>query len=48
MLKGLADSGRTVITTIHQPSSQMWDLFDKLLVCFKTEKKEEMIRNDKK
>jgi hypothetical protein len=26
----------------------MWDLFDKLLVCFKTEKKEEMIRNDKK
>eukprot|EP01104_Vermistella_antarctica_P013164 TRINITY_DN3949_c0_g2_i1.p1 TRINITY_DN3949_c0_g2~~TRINITY_DN3949_c0_g2_i1.p1 ORF type:complete len:818 (+),score=162.59 TRINITY_DN3949_c0_g2_i1:127-2580(+) len=31
-LKRLAATGRTVITTIHQPSSQMYELFDKLLL----------------
>ncbi|KAG9448529.1 hypothetical protein H6P81_008494 [Aristolochia fimbriata] len=31
-LRGIAKSGRTVITTIHQPSSRMFHMFDKLLL----------------
>ncbi|XP_022932350.1 ABC transporter G family member 26 isoform X1 [Cucurbita moschata] len=32
VLKGLAKAGRTIITTIHQPSSRMFHMFDKLLL----------------
>lgn len=32
MLKQLAQSGKTVIATLHQPSSQMFEMFDKLLI----------------
>ncbi|UNI17613.1 hypothetical protein JDV02_003944 [Purpureocillium takamizusanense] len=31
-LKALAQKGRTVVTTIHQPRSEIWDLFDGLVV----------------
>ncbi|KXJ90620.1 P-loop containing nucleoside triphosphate hydrolase protein [Microdochium bolleyi] len=31
-LKTLANQGRTIITTIHQPRSEIWDLFDNLMV----------------
>lgn len=31
-LRGLARSGRTVITTIHQPSSRLYRMFDKVVV----------------
>ncbi|CAJ2509320.1 Uu.00g143460.m01.CDS01 [Anthostomella pinea] len=31
-LKSLANKGRTVITTIHQPRSEIWGLFDNLLM----------------
>ena len=31
-LKTLAQKGRTVITTIHQPRSEIWDLFDNLVI----------------
>lgn len=31
-LRGLAQGGRTVITTIHQPSSRLYRTFDKLVV----------------
>ncbi|KAH8174936.1 ABC transporter domain-containing protein [Sarocladium implicatum] len=31
-LKSLAQKGRTVVTTIHQPRSEIWDLFDNLIV----------------
>ncbi|OTA98880.1 hypothetical protein M426DRAFT_16987 [Hypoxylon sp. CI-4A] len=31
-LKALANKGRTVITTIHQPRSEIWDLFDNLVL----------------
>jgi hypothetical protein len=31
-LKLLADSGRTVVTTIHQPSSKMYQIFDRLIL----------------
>lgn len=31
-LKVLAGKGRTIITTIHQPRSEIWDLFDNLVV----------------
>lgn len=34
-LKMLAQKGRTVITTIHQPRSEIWDLFDNLIVLTK-------------
>ncbi|KAI2603158.1 P-loop containing nucleoside triphosphate hydrolase protein [Hypoxylon fragiforme] len=34
-LKALANKGRTVITTIHQPRSEIWDLFDNLIVLSK-------------
>ncbi|GLV36000.1 white [Carabus blaptoides fortunei] len=32
VLKGLADTGKTVICTIHQPSSELYAMFDKLLL----------------
>jgi len=31
-IRGLADSGKTVICTIHQPSAELLRLFDKLLI----------------
>lgn len=31
-LRGLAASGRTVISTIHQPNSEIYDVFDKLML----------------
>jgi hypothetical protein len=31
-LKNLAKRGRTVITTIHQPRSEIWDLFDRVIL----------------
>lgn len=31
-LKNLAQKGRTIITTIHQPRSEIWNLFDNLVV----------------
>ncbi|KAK9773250.1 hypothetical protein SCAR479_10167 [Seiridium cardinale] len=31
-LKVLAKKGRTIITTIHQPRSEIWDLFDNLVI----------------
>ncbi|KAG6002189.1 hypothetical protein E4U54_000935 [Claviceps lovelessii] len=34
-LKSLAQKGRTIITTIHQPRSEIWHLFDNLLVLSK-------------
>ncbi|KAI5458646.1 P-loop containing nucleoside triphosphate hydrolase protein [Mariannaea sp. PMI_226] len=34
-LKRLAQKGRTVITTIHQPRSEIWQLFDNLIVLTK-------------
>ncbi|KAH7322700.1 pleiotropic drug resistance protein [Stachybotrys elegans] len=34
-LKKLAQEGRTIITTIHQPRSEIWDLFDNLVVLSK-------------
>ncbi|OLN97692.1 putative ABC transporter ATP-binding protein/permease [Colletotrichum chlorophyti] len=34
-LKKLAIKGRTVITTIHQPRSEIWDLFDNLVILTK-------------
>ncbi|XDG05288.1 hypothetical protein ABKA04_004903 [Annulohypoxylon sp. FPYF3050] len=34
-LKTLASKGRTIITTIHQPRSEIWDLFDNLVILSK-------------
>ncbi|KAF2088527.1 ABC transporter-like protein [Saccharata proteae CBS 121410] len=34
-LKTLASKGRTVITTIHQPRSEIWNLFDNLVLLAK-------------
>ncbi|CAM1508976.1 Fc.00g027150.m01.CDS01 [Cosmosporella sp. VM-42] len=34
-LKKLAQKGRTIINTIHQPRSEIWDLFDNLIVLTK-------------
>ncbi|KAK2611957.1 hypothetical protein QQS21_002063 [Conoideocrella luteorostrata] len=34
-LKSLARKGRTVITIVHQPRSEIWDLFDNLIVLSK-------------
>ncbi|ATY65700.1 ABC efflux transporter [Cordyceps militaris] len=31
-LKSLAKKGRTVITTIHQPRSEIWNLFDNIVI----------------
>jgi len=31
-LKGLAQKGRTIITTIHQPRSEIWGMFDHLVI----------------
>lgn len=31
-LKQLARQGRTIVVTLHQPRSQMWDLFDNVLL----------------
>ncbi|PHH80458.1 hypothetical protein CDD80_1468 [Ophiocordyceps camponoti-rufipedis] len=32
LLEGLARKGRTVVMTVHQPRSEMWHLFDNLIV----------------
>ena len=32
ILKNLAKSGRTIVQTIHQPNSEIYELFDKLLL----------------
>ncbi|CAO2820094.1 unnamed protein product [Amaranthus hypochondriacus] len=32
ILKGLAEKGRSLITTIHQPSSRLYHMFDKVVV----------------
>ncbi len=32
ILRGLADEGKTIIVTIHQPSREVFDLFDRLVV----------------
>jgi len=32
LLRSLADEGRTIITTLHQPSSQMLELFDNIML----------------
>ncbi|KAK8227206.1 ABC transporter-like protein [Phyllosticta capitalensis] len=34
-LKNLASQGRTIITTIHQPRSEIWNLFDNLVILTK-------------
>ncbi|KAL5091533.1 hypothetical protein Trisim1_003135 [Trichoderma cf. simile WF8] len=34
-LKALAQKGRNIITTIHQPRSEIWDLFDNLIILSK-------------
>lgn len=34
-LKALAQKGRTIITTIHQPRSEIWNLFDNLIILSK-------------
>ena len=31
-LKALAKKGRTIVTTIHQPRSEIWDLFDNIVL----------------
>ncbi|KAF3931873.1 hypothetical protein ABW19_dt0207363 [Dactylella cylindrospora] len=31
-LKNLAKKGRTIITTIHQPRSEIWNLFDRIIL----------------
>lgn len=32
VLKGMAEKGKTVVCTIHQPSSEVFSLFDKVLL----------------
>ena len=32
LLNGLAESGKTVVSTIHQPSSELFSLFDKIIL----------------
>lgn len=34
-LKNICDKGRTVVATIHQPSSAVFDMFDDLLLLKK-------------
>ena len=31
MMKGMAERGRTVLSTIHQPSSEVFAMFDRIL-----------------
>lgn len=37
ILKNLAKSGRTIISTIHQPSSEIFSVFDKLMLLVQGE-----------
>ena len=37
ILKNLANSGRTIISTIHQPSSEIFSVFDKLMLLVQGE-----------
>lgn len=37
IMKSLAKNGRTVISTIHQPSSEIFEMFDKLLLLVQGE-----------
>ena len=31
-IRGLADEGRIVLTSIHQPRARIWELFDSVVV----------------
>jgi ABC-type multidrug transport system ATPase subunit len=37
ILKGLAQSGRTIVITVHQPNSVMYQLFDNIMLLAKGE-----------
>lgn len=37
IMKSLAKNGRTVISTIHQPSSEIFGMFDKLILLVQGE-----------